>query len=185
MKRNSWLWTASLALLIAATGCRGDAPATPDDGPEVAPTTREGEVQLRITTVSGDIRRFQVELAVDDASQQRGLMERTHLGPDAGMLFPYPYPVAASFWMKNTPLPLDLIFIRPDGTIAAILPGEPNDLTPLSAGEAVSGVLEVNRGRAEALGVAPGDKVSWGNCDEAPPAANAWRADRFCPGETE
>ncbi len=94
-------------------------------------------------------------------------MFRTDIGKDGGMLFsPYPGdggpPREASFWMKNTPTPLDIIFIRPDGTIATIAENTvPFSETPVPSGEPVSAVLEILGGRAAELGIAPGDKVSW------------------------
>jgi len=177
---------ASLAcafgLLLAAGGCG----APPNDGNQTALTTSnasdQAPVALQIRTASGERHAFTVELAVDDLSQQRGLMGRTTLPEDHGMLFPFPVPRTASFWMKDTPLALDLLFIRPDGTIAAILPGRPNDLHPVSAGEPVSAVLEIRQGRARALGLSPGDRVRWGNCaGTSPRFGEGWQPDRFCP----
>lgn len=168
----------ALGLLLAASGC-----GAPRDGDnETMQTPADAPVTLQIRSASGQRHSFTVELAVDDLSQQRGLMGRTALPDDRGMLFPFPVPRTASFWMKDTPLALDLLFIRPDGTVAAILPGQPNDLHPLSAAEPVSAVLEIPQGRARALGLAPGDRVRWGDCTGTPaPAGNAWRPDRFCP----
>jgi len=84
--------------------------------------------------------------------------------------------------MKDTPLALDLLFVRPDGTIAAILPGKPEDLTPISAGEPVSAVVEIAGGSAAALGIAAGDHVQWGNCPtRAAQAGATWDARTFCP----
>jgi uncharacterized protein len=81
------------------------------------------------------------------------------------MIFtPYPAegrPREASFWMKNTPSPLDILFIRRDGTIAAIAHAEPYTETPYKSGEPVSAVLEINGGKAAELGIAVGDKVRW------------------------
>ncbi|MBN8818031.1 MAG: DUF192 domain-containing protein [Sphingomonas sp.] len=175
-----------LALFLATAACRtepvvdtANATKSLENGEESAARS----VSLRISTASGARHDFAVELAIDEQSQERGLMERASLPPDHGMLFPFPYPRIASFWMKNTPLPLDLIFIRPDGTIAAALPGKPNDLHPISAGEPVSAVLEISGGRAAALGIKVGDRVQWGDCAGVPPAAGAWRADRFCPDQ--
>jgi len=147
---------------------------------EVIETAAE-TAELRIQTAANAVHRFTVELAIDEQSQQHGLMGRTSLPDDRGMLFPFAYPQPVSFWMKDTPLPLDLLFIRPDGTIAAILEGKPNDLHPISAGEGISAVLEVARGRSAALGIKAGDRVEWGDCAAPAPAAGAWRADRFCP----
>lgn len=177
MRASSILRTAALLLLAGTAACRDD-PSPIARANAASPA--EGTVGLIIRTADGQRRSFAVELAVDQASQEHGLMGRTSLPDNGGMLFPFPFPNMASFWMKDTPLPLDLVFIRPDGTIAAILPGKPNDLHPISAGEAVSAVLEIRQGRAEAMGLSPGDHVQWGDCKGAEPAA-AWQADRFCP----
>jgi uncharacterized protein len=116
---------------------------------------------------SGPDRRFCVELADTAEEQRQGLMFRTDLQPNGGMLFaPYPPggtgPREASFWMKNTPSPLDIIFIRADGTIARVAADTvPFSEEPVSSGEPVAAVLEVPAGRAAALGIAEGDRVSW------------------------
>jgi uncharacterized protein len=115
----------------------------------------------------GGARRFSVEVARTPAQQERGLMYRTGLPADGGMLFsPYPAdgspPREASFWMKNTPSPLDILFIRPDGSIARIAANAaPFSETPLKSGEPVGAVLEINGGKAAELGIAPGDTVRW------------------------
>jgi hypothetical protein len=103
---------------------------------------------------------FNVEVASDPKSQERGLMYRTSLAPDAGMLFDFHKPQSETFWMKNTPLSLDMIFIKGDGTISTIAANTvpySEDLIPSS--EPVRAVLEINGGRAFALGIKPGDKV--------------------------
>ncbi|MBT2185380.1 DUF192 domain-containing protein [Sphingobium nicotianae] len=169
----------ALGLLLSVAACRGGAPG---DGKAQADQPRKGEIALQITNGAGEKRAFIVELAVTEPEQERGLMERRSLADNRGMLFPFAFPATANFWMKNTPLPLDLLFIRPDGTIAAILPGMPNDLHPLTAGEPVSAVLEIRQGRAQALGIGPGDRVQWGDCaNGAASPAGVWEADRFCP----
>ena len=110
---------------------------------------------------------FHVEIARTGAQQERGLMFRTDIPANGGMLFsPYPGnggpPRVANFWMKNTPSALDILFIRANGTIARIATDAvPFSETPLSSGEPVGAVLEINAGRAAALGIAPGDKVRW------------------------
>ena len=94
-------------------------------------------------------------------------MFRTGIPADGGMIFtPYPAsgggPREASFWMKNTPSPLDIIFIRADGTIAHIAENTvPLSETPVPSGEPVGAVLEINGGRASELGIAEGDRVRW------------------------
>lgn len=173
-----------LTLLLAACGGGTSETALPSGNealPASAPPAAPDKMEVRVWTASGKILRLNLELAADEKSQEHGLMGRRELTGD-GMLFPFPYPATASFWMKDTPIPLDLIFVRPDGTIAGILEGKPNDLTPISAGEAVSAVIELKRGRAKELGISGGDQVQWGDCSEAdktPPSG--WRADRFCP----
>jgi len=88
-------------------------------------------------------------------------MFRKSLGGNEGMIFPYDPPQEASFWMKNTLIPLDIIYIRRNGTIARITRAEPMDLTPLPSGEPISAVLEIRGGRAAELGIKEGDSVSW------------------------
>lgn len=114
-----------------------------------------------LTIMSGSRRHeFRVEVARTEAEQERGLMYRTSLRPDRGMLFPMAPPRFASFWMKNTLIPLDLLFVRIDGTIASILTGEPRNLTPLVSSEPVAAVLEIPGGRAADLGIKAGDRIS-------------------------
>jgi uncharacterized protein len=147
-----------LALCVVSAGC-----ATGDDSGNTASAART--ITVAIASKNG-VHNFQVEQAKTAAEQERGLMFRTDLNDSNGMLF-YPYPPSgpareASFWMKNTPSALDIIFIRPDGTIATIAANAvPFDETPLSSGEPVGAVLEIKGGRAAALGIAEGDKVSW------------------------
>ena len=88
-------------------------------------------------------------------------MFRRSLAGDRGMIFPYDPPQEVAFWMKNTLIPLDIIYIRADGTIARIVNAEALDLTPLPSGEPIAVVLEIRGGRASELGIREGDKVSW------------------------
>ena len=120
------------------------------------------QVALRITTSNGKVHRFTVEVARTPAQQAQGLMNRQSLAPDRGMIFPYEAPTPASFWMKNTLIPLDMIFIRSDGVIARIEANTaPLSLDPVAAGEPVSAVLELAGGRAAELGITAGAKVQW------------------------
>lgn len=89
-------------------------------------------------------------------------MFRHSLAGDRGMIFPYEPAQEVAFWMKNTLIPLDIIYIRSDGTIVRITRAEAMDLTPLPSGEPVTGVLEIRGGRAAELGINEGDVVSWG-----------------------
>jgi len=88
-------------------------------------------------------------------------MFRKALAGDRGMIFPYDPPQDVAFWMKNTLIPLDILFIRSDGTIVRITKAQAMDLTPLPSGEPVAGVLEIRGGRAAELGIKEGDIASW------------------------
>ncbi|MEZ5922122.1 MAG: DUF192 domain-containing protein [Parvularculaceae bacterium] len=105
---------------------------------------------------------FTVELANDDATRRTGLMFRRELADDAGMIFDFETPQTVSMWMKNTLIPLDMAFIRADGTIARIADKTiPRSLRPVSSGEEVLAVLEVRGGRLAELDVREGDRVSF------------------------
>lgn len=105
---------------------------------------------------------FAVEVARTAQEQARGLMFRAELAPDEGMLFPRDPPDMASFWMKNTPLPLDIIFVGEDGRILNIAANTvPYSLEPVTSVGPTGAVLEIPGGRAAQLGIAPGDKVRW------------------------
>ena len=104
--------------------------------------------------------RFTVMVARTAAEQATGLMYRESLGPGEGMIFPYDPPQVVGFWMKNTLIPLDMLFLREDGTVARVARNaRPFDLTPIPSGEPVRYVLELNGGKAADLGVAEGDRL--------------------------
>jgi uncharacterized membrane protein (UPF0127 family) len=144
--------------------CSPQAPAqnAPADNsqPQGTPQTGLAQVPLTIRSANGE-HRFTVEVAATPAQQERGLMFRASIGPDEGMIFPYDPPITATFWMKNTLVPLDMVFIRADGTIARIAHAVPLTLDPVSAGEPVAAVLEIRGGRAAELGIREGDRVEW------------------------
>jgi uncharacterized membrane protein (UPF0127 family) len=109
---------------------------------------------------AGKIHKFIVELALDDPQRMQGLMFRKEMAPDAGMLFDFGETRRVQMWMENTVLPLDMVFIDEDGTISSVK----SDAVPFSRDiidsvKPVSFVLELNAGRAKALGIKPGDKV--------------------------
>lgn len=104
---------------------------------------------------------FKVEVAADEANRELGLMYRKEMAPDAGMLFYFQKPQFVSFWMENTVLPLDMLFVRADGTIARIKANAtPYSRESIPSGEKVQLVIELNGGRAAQLGIAAGDMVS-------------------------
>ena len=114
---------------------------------------------LTIVTRDG-ARLFQVEVARNDADRAQGLMYRRTMPPDRGMLFDFARVEPVSMWMQNTYLSLDMLFIRPDGTIARVAENaEPLSTRTISSGEPVLAVLELLGGTARRLGIRPGDRV--------------------------
>jgi uncharacterized protein len=100
---------------------------------------------------------FAVEIADDPDERAQGLMFRTAMAPAAGMLFVYDAPRRVQFWMKNTLLPLDMVFADATGTVTRVHEGAvPGDLTAIDGGAGVQFVLEINAGVAAKLGLAPG-----------------------------
>lgn len=121
-----------------------------------------GLEQLPLTISSGGAtHRFTVEVARTEEEQAYGLMNRNELASDQGMIFPFAQVRQASFWMKDTLIPLDIIFIRADGTIANIENAVPLSLDPVMSLGPVAAVLEIPGGRSAELGIKPGDKVTW------------------------
>ncbi len=110
----------------------------------------------------GKIHTFTVEMAATPDQQQKGLMFRTELSDTAGMIFPQPEPRIASFWMKNTVISLDIIFVKLDGKIENIVANTtPYSSNSVSATAPVAAVLELRAGLSAELGIEPGDVVSW------------------------
>jgi uncharacterized membrane protein (UPF0127 family) len=108
--------------------------------------------------------RFTVEIAATPEQQEKGLMFRRLLDANGGMIFPYDPPREVAFWMKNTLIPLDIVFIRPDRSIARIAANAtPRSLDPIWSGEPIDGVLEIRGGRAAELGIQANDVVDWVN----------------------
>jgi uncharacterized protein len=104
--------------------------------------------------------RFTVELAQTPEQLEQGLMFRPSLAPDAGMLFDFKMPTVATMWMRNTLIPLDMLFVDANGTIVAIRArAVPGSDAIISAGVPVRAVIELNGGTAERLGITPGDRV--------------------------
>ncbi len=125
-----------------------------------APVRAESGLEtLTIATASGE-HQFQVEIAKDMATRARGLMFRRFMPADRGMLFEFDVNEPVSFWMKNTYIPLDMIFIAPNGSVTHVAPNaEPLSEAVIPSGGPCVAVLEVNAGVAGKIGVVPGDKV--------------------------
>ena len=116
--------------------------------------------QAEVVANDGTRHVFAVRLADTPGTRARGLMYVTDLEPDHGMLFDFRETRRVGMWMKNTPLPLDMLFVTADGVIAKIA----RDTTPfstatISSGRPVRAVLEIRGGRAAELGIVPGDRV--------------------------
>lgn len=152
-----------LAAFLAACSPQPAAEASPAadaSTPARHPVSGLQVVPLTVTSATGT-HRFQVEVAASAAEQQKGLMFRTAMGPDEGMIFPNPVPQVRSFWMKNTVIPLDIIYIGPDRRVLNIVRGEPYSTVSLPSAGPVINVLELVAGRSEQLGIEPGDLVEW------------------------
>ena len=115
--------------------------------------------ELAVVTERGRFS-FAVEMAVTETQRQRGLQHRNALAPDAGMLFDFEYSQPAAMWMKNTPVPLDMIFIAGDGRVVNVKARtQPDSLAVIRSAGAVRAVLEVNDGTAERLGIEAGSLI--------------------------
>lgn len=114
---------------------------------------------------------FDVYLALTTAQQRRGLMHVRNLDPRRGMLFVYDGEARRSMWMKNTLLPLDMLFIRGDGRVATIVTDtEPQSLRSIASRDPVRYVLELNAGTSAAFGIREGDVVLWQGDVTPPPS---------------
>jgi uncharacterized membrane protein (UPF0127 family) len=149
------------ALILGAflPACSPNAGAAP----QALERSPAGLDQVPLTIASkGKIHRFVVEVARTPQEQERGLMERQSLASDRGMIFLFDPPKMAGFWMKNTLIPLDMIFIKADGTIANIAENTvPLSLEPVVSTAEVVAVLEISGGRSAELGISAGDRVEW------------------------
>jgi uncharacterized protein len=132
---------------------------------DAAPAAAEPPTVV-LTPPGHDPVRVVVEIARTDEERRRGLMYRQNLAPDAGMLFLFSGDEIHQFWMKNTLIPLDMIFIRKDGTVAGVVENaEPKTLTGRSVDKASRHVLEVNGGFARAHGIGEGTRVTYEHVD--------------------
>lgn len=157
----SLLLPALLVFPACSSQSAENTPAPAATQPAVHPVSGLEVIPLSITTL-GKTHAFRVEVARSPQEQSRGLMFRTEMGPDEGMLFPYDQPRMLSFWMRNTVLSLDLVFIDAEHRIINIA----ENAVPYSEQSIVSeapgiAVLELNGGRARELGIVAGSKVDW------------------------
>jgi uncharacterized membrane protein (UPF0127 family) len=142
-RRRAFAWGVWLVALVALSACRAATSA-----PIAVFQTAKGPVRVSL------------EVVADDASRARGLMYRNHIDDGHGMLFVFDDESDRSFWMKNTLIPLDMIFIGGDGTIVGMKTNTtPLSLAPQSVGKPSKWVIEVAGGYAGRAGIATGDKV--------------------------
>ncbi|MBD0414981.1 DUF192 domain-containing protein [Oryzicola mucosus] len=139
-------------------------PALSDNSPMDLPAD---PAPLVIQTQNGD-KSFTIEIADEAGERAMGLMYRTDLSDDEGMLFVFGQTQPLSFWMKNTPLPLDLIFIGRDGRIRDIKQGQPFSEAPISPSEPARFVLELKAGTADKNGIKRGDLLRHPAIQQAP-----------------
>ena len=148
-------------LALALLGCRGEPPTAGEIAAARDSRPALDRIPLQIRS-DGNTHDFTVEVARSEDEQARGLMYRESLAAGEGMLFPFPEPRPASFWMKNTLIPLDMIFVRADGSIDRIAENTiPESLEPVVSGGEVSAVLELAGGTAARLGIDESAKVTW------------------------
>ncbi|MCB8873602.1 DUF192 domain-containing protein [Acidisoma silvae] len=155
--------------LIAPVHAQDDDPTGPQATLAVQPLT--------IIDDQGKPHQFKVEMAMTPQEQATGLMFRKVVPADSGMLFVFPTVQPEPFWMKNTLVPLDMVFINADGTIRAIAENTvPYSLAPVDSGGPVKAVLELQGGLTEKEQISVGDQVvaqSFGNAKPAPAAAGS------------
>ena len=161
MRLSFWVVATAFALVACSPGQSDAAQPAPQAAASVHPESGLSIIPLRVRS-GATVHQFRVEMARSSAEQARGLMFRRAMGADEGMIFPMEPPRGASFWMHNTVISLDIIFVGVDGRILNIAANTvPYDDQPLTSAGMVKGVLELNGGRADALGIHPGDLVEW------------------------
>ena len=147
-----WRRAGRVALILALAGLAGGCSR---GGPAAPPRTVSDWFTIRV----GD-QPVRMQIAVTEAEMARGLMERRDLAPDQGMLFVYGQPQALSFWMRDTPLPLDIGYFDATGALREIYQMQPNDDTKIaSRGRDLQFALEMNQGWYLRNGVKPGAKL--------------------------
>ncbi|HEV7232931.1 MAG TPA: DUF192 domain-containing protein [Sphingorhabdus sp.] len=164
MNRMRLSGVLALALLSACTlSANGESKAVGCEAGAAKGQSAAGLEQVVLCVSSGaKTHAFTTEIARTSAEQAKGMMFRTEMPDSTAMIFPFPQPRPASFWMKNTVIPLDIIFVRTNGTIESIAENTvPYSTDPVLSGEPVGAVLEIRGGLAAELGISAGDKVAW------------------------
>jgi uncharacterized membrane protein (UPF0127 family) len=136
----------SFALLCGTGGCRNSSATT---------TTTLPTVPMQIGS-----KRFTLEIANDAAEREKGLMRRDSMPADHGMIFVFPGEQRLGFWMRNTRIPLDIIYLNANGVVVSIKQMRPYDTNTTYADAAAKYAIELNQGEAAAAGVKVGDQLS-------------------------
>ena len=127
-------------------------------GPANCPNVDLARQPVTFTTAKGRFS-YQLEVAATPAQQECGLMYRKKMPRNVGMDFPFDMPRPATFWMENTDLPLDLVFVGPDGRVISVGKGVPYSRAMIESGGVTKRVIELNAGEAQRIGLKPGDTV--------------------------
>jgi hypothetical protein len=167
MVKPQWLTAGVMALGLLAACSPGEGATARTQAPASAAAAENArhpvsglEVIDLVVEQGGKKLPFKVELAASPEAQAKGLMFRDRLGDNEGMLFPSAAPEPRSFWMKNTPLSLDIIFVGADGRISNIAANTvPYSLDSVASSGFAIAVLELRAGRSAELGIVPGDRV--------------------------
>ena len=147
-----------ILLIVLASSCQNSPEPTPA-APEI-PFRVDGS--LEFVRVGETLLSLDIEIADTDSLRERGMMQRTSFPPESGMLFLFDHQEIRQFWMGNTPLSLDLLFISNDSTIVDIAKyARPYSDEPIVGGAPAQFVLEVPGGFADTRGIVEGDKVRW------------------------
>ena len=159
MRRNKLLFSFIIAVGMF-TACEKDSEK---DSIDTEPIVFKKEGELRLEKASGEvIREIDIEIADDNFERETGLMYRESMEDNQGMLFIFENAAPRSFYMKNTLIPLDLIYFGSDSTAVSFqLNAKPKDLTPLPSEEPAQFVLEINAGLVEEWNVEIGDKIDF------------------------
>ncbi|MXO58937.1 DUF192 domain-containing protein [Altererythrobacter salegens] len=162
MHRVAYPFLSALGILLASCSSQASPPVQAVETTGVHPVSGLKVIPLTIAQ-NGKTHNFRVELAQSSEEQSRGLMFRTELGPDEGMIFPTQGPPQfRRFWMHNTVISLDLLFIGPDHLVSNIAADAvPYSDAPIPSSGLAIAVLEIPGGRAKELGIMPGARVTW------------------------
>ncbi|MBV1703418.1 MAG: DUF192 domain-containing protein [Hyphomicrobiales bacterium] len=156
MARHSAIRLTAGLLTIALATALAAAPAVPACAQEATPALDAAHV----VTASGD-HLYRLEVASTPADKERGLMFRRYMPADRGMLFTFAKPRVVQFWMHDTYIPLDMLFVGADGRIVSIArDAQPMSDAIVSSGVETAAVIEINAGQAQAIGAAVGDRVT-------------------------